>query len=254
MIKVVVLGSGNMAWHLCKVFTASKGIEVVQHYHYNSQGSIFKNFGISFTNNLKNLKKADFYILAVADDAIAKLSINLPVLNGIVLHTSGTVAIKDLETKNQTGVFYPLQTLSKNQPVDFTKIPICIEAINSSDLEKIKLLASQISTTVVEMSSDKRAALHLAAVFANNFVNHLYKQATDICRAHNIEMHLLDELITETALKAIKNTPEESQTGPAKRGDKKTISKHLNMLSEDTKKIYKTLSDSLLENYGREKL
>ncbi|XLS30519.1 Rossmann-like and DUF2520 domain-containing protein [Flavobacteriaceae bacterium M23B6Z8] len=254
MNKVVLLGSGNMAWHLCKAFTEIENVTIIQHYHHRSQEENFQQFGVDFTNDLKKLKKADFYILAVADDAIAPLSAELPVLEGIVLHTSGTVGMNDLDAKHRKGVFYPLQTLTKGVAVDFLKIPICCEAANSSDLKLIMELANSISTVVVEMSSEKRLALHLAAVFANNFVNHLYNCAYDICKSHQVETHLLEALIKETAKKVVESSPEASQTGPAKRGDKKTINTHLNMLEEDYKTIYKTISESLLDHYGREKL
>ncbi|WP_340199039.1 Rossmann-like and DUF2520 domain-containing protein [Ascidiimonas sp. W6] len=254
MIKVVVFGNGNMAWHLCNVFKNNQTVEVIQHYHYQKRNSSFEGFKIPFINDLHKLQKADFYLLAISDDVVKKFSSQLPLLEGIVMHTSGALSIDQLHPKNRNGVFYPLQTLSKGKEVDFSQIPICIEASNERDLQAIKELASAISQTYEEITSEKRSALHLAAVYVNNFVNHLYQEAYQICEEHQVNTSLLDSLIIETAQKVIQTSPEEAQTGPAKRGDYQTIKKHLSMLSQSQKKIYKTLSESLLKKYGREEL
>ena len=254
MISVVILGSGNMAWHLYHAFNACNDVNIIQHYHYKTQDEAFKESGISFTSNLQKLKPADFYILAIKDDSIANVSTQLPVLNGIVLHTSGAVSIEALDNKNRTGVFYPLQTLTKGRLVDFSKIPVCLEAENAEDLPLIKMLATKISKHTHIINSAQRRSLHLAAVFTNNFVNHMYQLAHKICEEKGLQTELLEALILETAQKAIDVLPENAQTGPAKRGDFETLKKHMEQLSGTHKTIYKTLSESILNTYGREKL
>lgn len=254
MISVVILGSGNMAWHLYHAFKTCTDVRIIQHYHYKKQDNLFKESGIPFTSDLQQLKPADFYILAINDDSIAEISAQLPVLQGIVLHTSGAVSIEALDKKNRTGVFYPLQTLTKSRPVDFSTIPVCIEAEKAKDLELIKVLATKISKHIYTINSDQRRSLHLAAVFTNNFVNHLYQLAYEICEEEGLQTQLLTALILETSQKAIDVLPENAQTGPAKRGDFETMKKHLEKLSGNHKTIYKTISESILSTYGREKL
>ena len=243
-----------MAWHLCNAFYACNDVNVIQHYHRGERNPEFKVFDYESTQNLNLLKKADFYILAVSDSAIAALSDELPVLNGIVLHTSGSVSIDALHTKNRNGVFYPLQTLSAGAGVDFSEIPVCIEANSPEDLFFINELALKITNFTRQINSAQRKTLHLAAVFANNFVNHLYNIAFDICEEEKLEADLLNALIKETAKKITIISPFKAQTGPAKRGDKETIEKHLEMLSGNQEMIYKVLSESILEKYGRKKL
>jgi predicted short-subunit dehydrogenase-like oxidoreductase (DUF2520 family) len=254
MITVIVFGNGNMAWHLCNAFNYCKNVSVVQQYHHKKQDNKFKDFQIPFTNKLQHLKKADFYILAVSDDSIANLSAGLPVFEGIVLHTSGAVSIDALHKKNRNGVFYPLQTLSKGRKIDYTEIPICLEAQNEEDLTLIKELAGTITNNPYQINSEQRRTLHLAAVFANNFVNHLYEIAYTVCEKEGIDSSLLEALILETAKKAIDIMPANAQTGPAKRRDQETMKKHLKKLEGKQELIYKTISASILDTYGRKKL
>ncbi len=151
------------------------------------------------------------------------------------------------------GVFYPLQTFSKKRKVLFDSIPLCIEAEREKDVLLLQKLAESISTTIHQVSSQKRAYLHLAAVFVNNFVNHLYKIGADICQNQNFEFDILKPLILETAHKIEELGPEKAQTGPSKRDDSNTIDTHLELLKGNTihEEIYSLLSQSISETYGK---
>ena len=167
------------------------------------------------------------------------------------MHTSGSVAINELQTKRK-GVFYPLQTFSKDVAVDFSNIPVCIEANNAADLKTLNGLASQLTNSVHEISSEQRIKLHLAAVFINNFSNHLYQIAHQICKDDAISFELLKPLIQETANKIRILNPEEAQTGPAMRNDILTMQRHLSDLKDPIhKKLYQMLSESIKQAHEK---
>jgi len=153
-------------------------------------------------------------------------------------------------------VFYPLQTFSKAAEVDFTQVPICIEALNNkADLPILKKLAKAIGSESHKVNSDQRAALHLAAVFVNNFTNQIYRLAHEITESQGAEFDILKPLIKETARKLDDLSPYMAQTGPAIRNDKKTIKKHLKLLkNKHHKNIYELLTSSIQHTHGRKKL
>ena len=250
MISVVVLGTGNVGTHLINAFLENSSIELVQVYsRKKSSLNLFSN-RVDTTNSLNSLKSADVYIIAISDDAISEFSSQLNLKNKLVVHTSGGASIDILRTNANKGVFYPLQTFSKNEKIDIKSIPICVETDNNEDLLLLEKLASHISDNVFIIDSEQRKYLHIAAVFANNFVNHLYKIGFDICSENNVPFEALYPLIQETALKIESAYPSEVQTGPAMRNDKNIIKKHLNLLSDDNKKLYRLLTESIQKTYG----
>jgi len=251
MISVVLLGAGNVASHLYKAFRDAEKVEVVQWYNRTKSAISSYSNVVDITDNLQDLKVANIYILAVSDDSIAKLSQQLPFENRLVAHTSGSVNIHDLDKKNQRAVFYPLQTFSKDAKVDFSEVPICIQALDKKNNKLLKNLAQAIHSKAYKINTEQRQTLHLSAVFINNFVNQLYRIAHEITDAEHIEFDILKPLITETAKKVQNISPYIAQTGPAKRNDKKTIQRHLKQLeSEQHKKIYKLLTSSIQETHG----
>lgn len=243
MIKVILLGSGNVATHLFQAFSKANEVEVVQVF----SRTISKDFPESIqTSNFNQILDADVYVICVSDNAIANVSNQLQFKNRLVVHTSGSTDFDVLDAKNKRGVFYPLQTFSKNKAVDFTEIPICLETENPSDYEILEKLANSISNSVNKIDGKQRKALHVSAVFVCNFTNHLYQIGNKICEENNISFHILQPLIEETALKIKSLSPQEAQTGPAVRNDTKTIEKHIDFLTdENQKEIYKILTKSI---------
>jgi predicted short-subunit dehydrogenase-like oxidoreductase (DUF2520 family) len=194
------------------------------------------------------LKKADLYILAVKDDVISKIVSNLQ--NIAIVHTSGSVSM-DVFDNNFTnhGVFYPLQTFSKNSELDFSETPICIEASNNEFENELINLGKKLSGNVIKINSEQRKQLHIAAVFACNFSNHMYTISAEILSRSNIDFKLLLPLINQTVKKLKDNKPSDMQTGPAKRDDKKVINAHLeNMEDEITKEIYQLISNAIIKS------
>ena len=251
MIEVVILGAGNVSFHLFKAFSEAENTRVIQVYnHLEENLNYFKDY-TNTTNRISDLKSADFYLLALKDDVIADVAHNLKDLPGIVLHTSGAVSLNALEILSNFGVFYPLQTFSKNKLVDFGEIPVCIEANSAENLEKIKKLALEITKDVREVNSEQRKALHLAAVFVNNFSNHLYTLGAEICEKNQVDFSILRPLIKETASKIESLAPKDAQTGPAIRNDQKTIEAHLRLLPKKNKDIYSILTQSIQDFHGK---
>ena len=255
MISVVILGAGNVATHLFKGFSKTSEVSVVQ--WYNRSLSAIQSYEsiVDITDDLNTLKDADVYILAVSDDVICELSSKLPFKNKLVVHTSGSVSVYDIDKKHKRGVLYPLQSFSKNAEMDFANVPICIETIDKACFPILKELSLSLGSPIKRINSDQRRVLHLAAVFVNNFTNQLYRIGHEITESEGAEFDLLKPLILETAKKVQEMSPFKAQTGPAKRNDKKTIKKHLKTLeSEHHKDIYELLTKSIIHTHGRKKL
>ena len=255
MISVVILGAGNVATHLFKGFSKTSEVSVIQ--WYNRSLSTIQSYEnvVDVTDDLSTLKDADVYILAVSDDVISELSSKLPFENKLVVHTSGSVSVYDIDKKHKRGVLYPLQSFSKNAEMDFANVPICIETIDKACFPILKELTLSLGSPIKRINSDQRRVLHLAAVFVNNFTNQLYRIGHEITESEGAEFDLLKPLILETAKKVQDMSPFKAQTGPAKRNDKKTIKKHLRTLeSQHHKDIYELLTKSIKQTHGRKKL
>ena len=243
MIKVILLGSGNVAAHLFHAFSKANEIEVVQVFSRTVSNDFPE---ILQTSDFSKIAEADVYIICVSDSAISRVSTQLEFENRLVVHTSGSSDLNVLDSKNSRGVFYPLQTFTKNKPVDFSEIPICLETETDSDYKILKKVAKSISNKVHAISGTQRKALHVSAVFVCNFTNHLYQIGNEICLKNSIPFEILQPLIKETAEKIQSLSPSEAQTGPAVRNDTKTIEKHIDFLTnENQKEIYKILTKSI---------
>jgi len=227
MISVLIIGNGNVASHLVKAFLKVDAFHVTQ---LNSR-------------ELNNIPKATITILAVSDDAIAVVSAK--VKNALVVHTSGSFPLEGLKNTTRKGVFYMLQTFTKEKEVDFATVPFCLEAENKEDYLLLETVAKAIGVKTYTINSRQRKALHVAAVFVNNFTNHLYKIGNDICEEHQVPFEILHPLIQETSEKIKTLSPEKAQTGPAVRNDDKTIENHLELLEKKQQLIYKLITQSI---------
>ena len=253
MIRVVLLGFGHVGSNLFNSLNNNHNISIIQVFTRNKIQNADSLSEVECITKLSALVEADVYIIAVPDDAISDFSSSFPLKNKLVVHTSGSVALKKLASKHNRGVFYPLQSFTTSHVVSFTEIPICIEAENSKDLALLRELGEAISEKVVEISSEERQKLHLAAVFVNNFVNHIYQISETYLDENKLDFDLLKPLIKETARKIESMTPSEAQTGPAKRNDLKTIEKHLHLLKDSPyKKLYKQLTEAIQDTYGKQ--
>ncbi|TDG36868.1 DUF2520 domain-containing protein [Pedobacter changchengzhani] len=249
-MKIVLIGSGNVATQMGLALYAI-GEEITQVFSRDITNAIIlaQKLNAIPISNLQNVNaEADLYIIAVKDDAIENVVLQLKDVTGLVVHTAGSVdiAVISKHIKN-SGIFYPLQTFSKTKDVNFENIPLCIEADDENQLSVLKKLAKKLSNKVYVLNGEKRKVLHLAAVFAGNFTNHLYTLANQILSNEGLDFDIIRPLIAETAQKIEHNLPENVQTGPAFRKDDLTLINHLNALENNPElfNIYQILSNSI---------
>lgn len=251
-MNIVIIGAGNVATHLSIALTKAglKPVQILSKTENNAAKLAFL-INSQYTTNPDELKNADLYILAVSDSAIKEIIEHQKLKNKFLVHTAGSVPMSVFrKVTPKYGVLYPLQTLKKSYEVDFTKVPLCIEACDDDSLLILKQIAYKISDNVNFIDSEQRAKLHLSAVFVNNFVNHLFAIANDIVEKSGVDKKILLPLIEQTFINVQKNNPAHIQTGPANRNDFSTIDKHLELLKQFPNiysDLYKIISKSIQE-------
>ena len=252
-MNMVILGSGNIASHLGKAFY-TQGHRILQVYSRN--GDRARALASALHANPVNTPAeitgdADLYVIAVTDHAIAEVAAQLPLTStAIVVHCSGATDITVLHRFPFRGVIYPVQSLNKEVETPLQNIPFGVEGNNAETTSQLLTLMQCVSSKSFTCNSQQRLALHIGAVFANNFSNVLFQIAYDILKKHNLPFDLLKPLIVETAQKVQRQVPKDVQTGPAKRGDVETIEKHLEFISKNQHwvKIYQQLSEEIAKN------
>lgn len=249
-MDIVLIGSGNVATQLGLILIKS-GHRILQVYSrtmVNAEELAYK-LSSNAIDSISELDiSAEVYIVSVKDDVLKDLLLELPQLNGIICHTAGSVDMDVLDRFEHFGVFYPFQTFTKEKLVDFKQVPVLLEADNDKVYETLLKLAESISDKVSKASSQQRGKLHVAAVFACNFVNHMYRLSEDLLEDSGLSFELLHPLIKETADKVMSISPSLTQTGPASRDDQMIIQKHKYLLKEQEpySSIYKNLTESIL--------
>jgi predicted short-subunit dehydrogenase-like oxidoreductase (DUF2520 family) len=252
-MRISIIGSGNVATHMAAAFK-NAGHRIIQIYSremYNA-ALLAYHVGAEAIDNFNNINpETDIFIISVKDDAIVPIARELAEYKKLTVHTSGATDLEALLAFiPDAGVFYPLQTLSKNKEADFLTVPLCIEGANEAITRNLEQLAQTVSNNVYRVNSAQRKILHLAAVFACNFPNYLYGIAQQLLAKNAIDFELLRPLILETAQKVQDHLPAEVQTGPAIRNDEHTMAAHLQMLAEEPslKAIYQLLSQEIIKN------
>ncbi len=253
-MKVVIIGTGNVATVLGRELK-NAGFTIAQVFGRNPQNAFILAQELeSIPCNLWNEidKNADIYLVSIADRALYDLDQHLVLLDQLVIHTAGSVTkevMKNISTNY--GVLYPLQSLRKEMPV-LTKIPLLVDGSNEQCKQIIWDVAQRLSTNVSYANNEDRLKLHVAAIFMNNFTNHLYTVTADFCKNENINFNLLLPLAAETAKRIELVAPKEVITGPAIRKDQVTINKHLDLLNEypQIQKLYRQMTESIEEFNG----
>ena len=248
-MKIVIIGSGNVAYHLAKAFTQNN-IEISQIFGRNEVelNKISEELNIPYST--KELADADLYLISVSDSAVEQVSDLIKNEKALVAHTSGSLPIETLKGNYRKASFYPLQTFSKTKILDYSKIPFFIEAENQIDEKSLFELASLISDNVETSDYEKRKYIHLTAVFACNFVNHLFARAKEISDSQDLDFNYFIPLIDETVEKIHHLEPKSAQTGPAVRGDERILKLHEELITNDEHlKIYNTMNESIQKMY-----
>ena len=253
--SISFVGAGNVATHLAQAFHRA-GFPIggiFSRTHTSALALAEKVGGRACTSISEVLQSSQLIIVAVPDHVLSELLIDTQVPdNVIIIHTCGALGINVFVGKAaHYGVLYPLQTFSQKIAVELKHVPFCIEASDKDSMELLRQVASAVSDTVVEIDSDRRKVLHLAAVFACNFPNAMYAIADDILKNAGLPFQLLYPLILETAHKTTLDQPWNVQTGPARRNDLSTIQTHEAMLKDmaSYKEIYTLLSNAIHAHY-----
>ncbi len=251
MIKIILLGAGNVGHHLSKAFDKSTEIDLVQWYSRDNSKVSYNDIDTEIINDLSKIKSADIYVISISDSYVGEISEKLNVSEKLVVHTSGSLDLSIIDKKNRRGVFYPLQTLSKNKEIELAKVPICIESENNKDLVLLETISKYIGCKTYKIDYNERKILHLAAIFSNNFVNHMFTIAKEILDDKNLDFNILKPLINETVDKIHKLDPENAQTGPAIRNNNEIILNHIKTLKKDDhKKLYELMTKLIKDKYG----
>ena len=251
-LRIVFIGAGNVASHLAPALEAYGAGEVAQVYSRSLDSAAdlaAKLRNASAVNAVPEvITDADVYIVSLVDDAIAPFVAAFPKGgNALWLHTSGSVGMEVLAPlSDRYGVFYPLQTFSRGVEIDVSRVPLFIEGCNETVEAEIRRLGEPVFADVYHADSDTRRMMHISAVFACNFTNHIYALAVKLLQKQDIPADVLLPLIDETAAKIHTMPPREAQTGPAIRYDENVINKHLAMLGDpDMRSIYRLISQSI---------
>ena len=247
--SISIVGAGNVAVHLATgLLKAGVRIDYCWNRTQEKAMVLAEQLQCSVATKIEDLAKSDLILCAVSDDALSML---IPQLSAIapVVATSGTVDVVTTTGLFPVGVFYPLQTFSKNRKVDLSVVPIFVESNSPEFTHSLLELGLKISNTVTELPWEKRVQLHLAAVFVNNFTNHLIDLAQQQLTQADLSFDWLKPLLLETVEKLNDQTAFNAQTGPARRADLKTIERHIAMLPTEQAAIYKLLSSSIQQRY-----
>ena len=225
-MKVIFLGSGNLATRL-SLEMHRKGIRIGQVYSHTPENAqqLAALLGCPWTTDPEAVETdADLYVFSLKDTVLVDVIARVRPNDGLWVHTAGSMPMDVFSghTANY-GVLYPMQTFSKTREVDFSVIPFFLEANTSENAGKLQQLAEKLSENVRFLSSDQRKCLHLAAVFACNFTNHIYALAVKLLQEQDIPANVLLPLIDETAAKIHTMSPKVAQTGPAIPGKNRWI-------------------------------
>lgn len=251
-MNISFIGSGHVAWRLAKFFKENgHRVEAIYNRTADSGFRLAQEVDAKYISWSAQIKDtSDVLIIAVSDDAIPEVVDHIDTNSkAIVVHTSGATPISVLDKFENFGVIYPPQSLRKEVDSPLTDIPFAVEGSNDEIQQEILHLMQSIAPKSFTCDSQQRLTLHVGAVFVNNFVNALYQIGFDLLKEQKLDFDLLRPIILETALKVQKNNPKDVQTGPAARNDKKTINRHLELLSdmETTKEIYQQLTSFLVK-------
>ena len=254
--NIAIIGAGNVAWNLAPALEdAGHTVTEVYARTLDSAEKVTQRVYEAIPKDDLDFSesKASIFILAVSDSAIAAVSDEIILPEGsILVHTSGSVSLETLNfsSATYTGVFYPLQTFSIGKKVAWDELPVLVESEDEETLQKIKKLAKSLTHQVYTVRSKDRKGLHVAAVFASNFSNHMIRIAEEIMRRQGLDFEMLKPLIVETISKSLQIGAKHAQTGPAIREDYETLEDQHQFLNYNMQfaEIYRLISQDIIDS------
>ena len=250
--RIALVGTGNVAWHLGHALVENRiPISQVLGRTASAVCQMADELNVPQSGRPEDLNKdTGLCLICISDDAIVQVLEKMKHKKCLMIHTAGSISMDVFNRRAiNYGVLYPFQTFTRGRPMNYRKIPILIEANSTENLKRIRQLAESISDRVIEADSSQRLYLHLAAIFAGNFSNHMYAIAEKLTLEHHLPFELLTPLMEETTTKATAMSPRQAQTGPAVRSNRETIEKHIGLLQDhpDLQLLYRTISDSIMK-------
>jgi predicted short-subunit dehydrogenase-like oxidoreductase (DUF2520 family) len=254
--SIAIIGTGNLAWHLAPALE-NAGHTITEVYSRDLHRANKITGRLYVTEAKDNLdfsdSQAEIFIIAVSDHAIPDIADSIILPEGsILVHTSGTMPLQTLaySSASYTGILYPLQSFSKSREMDFEEVPFLLESDDPTTLQKLKDLAKSVSPTYYSVKSKDRQSLHIAAVFASNFTNHMIRISEEIMKRQGLDFEMLKPLIIEQISKTLDIGAKAAQTGPAIRGDINTLDLHFQFLNynEQIAEIYKLISQDIIDS------
>ena len=248
-----LVGTGNMAWFLSKNLQAT-GSRCMGVFGRNKTEAttLAAALNAPILHQLFHIREgmANCCIIAVADSAVAEVAAKIPLTETVMIHTSGSLALDVIPSYNSAALWCIYSIVKNNFPLH-RNIPVICEAGTTKAFETVKNIAATFTDIIQQASWHQRQYLHLAAVMSNNFINHLLAVSSEICIENNIPFELLNPIIEQTFQRIQNTNPKETQTGPAKRGDKNTLQRHLLLLQQhpEWQQLYKSISDSIENMY-----
>jgi len=244
-MRIALIGNGNLAWHLSKAFR-NAGLHLDAHLSRSNDNSL----GWEIHRNMLTMPAdIDVFLLAVPDSSIAEVASQLPI-DATVIHFSGASEL-DLLPQQHRAVCWPCQTLTKETEIEYAQIPVLYEFSDEQSAHIIRQTLMKAWGTWTKANGKQRLMAHAAAVFSNNFTNHMQFIAHQLLHEASLPAKLLQPMV-KAHMQLLDNLePSQVQTGPAKRNDLATVQRHMNTLQhhEDWKKLYELITEDIIDTY-----
>ncbi len=257
MIRILLVGTGRMAYQLGPAIVKAKfDLVGVAGRNLAERERLAHYLECKSIDLARPLPEVDLILLAVSDDAIAAVAGSIPATDAVVAHTAGAMGLDVLEPHEHKGVIWPIQSLAHGAAMDLSAVPMVVDSNDEKTRKLLNTVAKSLSEVVLELALEQRQRVHLAAVLTSNMAVWMAREAQRLLREHKLPVSLLTPLWKATAAKVAAFGPEQSLTGPARRGDVRTIQHHLDLLSDDPglSEVYALLSQQIMQAYGHKGL
>ena len=251
---ILLVGTGNAAWHLGINFL-NAGVQIAGVAARDTDKAValaMRLGGAPVFGLSEQLPHVDATILLVRDDAVEEVATLIAEPGRLLVHCSGSIKADAIKrSEHEYAVAWPLQTLQKDHPRPLTNTVVAVTGSSPETEARVAALFSKISERVHIMSEHQRSVMHMCAVWINNYTNHMLHIGHTLLTENDLSFSMFFPIIEEHVKLLHEQTPYNLQTGPAKRGDMGTLSRHMALLHDhpDWQELYDRLSKSILNTY-----